>query len=222
VVADIEKMNNLKVMVIGDTIIDEYHYCNPLGKSSKSPTISTIFLRSETFAGGVLAIANHLEQLAGSVKLVTCLGKENTASSVIDKTLSKGVDSKFFTRNDGPTPVKRRYLDRYQNVKLFEVTFMNDRHIDNPLEKEVIQYLNKEIPKYDLVVITDFGHGFITPELLNVSRIKPTMWLLMRRPTVIILVITTLPSTINPITYLLMKKNFACLSVITMVTWKPW
>ncbi|HTA27323.1 MAG TPA: PfkB family carbohydrate kinase [Bacteroidia bacterium] len=167
VVADIEKMNNLKVMVIGDTIIDEYHYCNPLGKSSKSPTISTIFLRSETFAGGVLAIANHLEQLAGSVKLVTCLGKENTASGVIGKTLSKGVNAKFFTRNDGPTPVKRRYLDRYQNVKLFEVTFMNDQHINTELEKEVVQYLNKEIPNYDLVIITDFGHGFITPGIIK-------------------------------------------------------
>ncbi len=167
VVGDIEKMNNLKVMVIGDTIIDEYHYCNPLGKSSKSPTISTVFLRAETFAGGVLAIANHMEQFAGSVKLVTCLGKENTASAVIDKTLSQGVDSKFFTRDDGPTPVKRRYLDRYQNVKLFEVTFMNDKHINEKLEKEVVQYLNKEIPKYDMVVITDFGHGFITPGIIK-------------------------------------------------------
>ena len=167
IVKDIDNLNNLKVLVIGDTIIDEYHYCNPLGKSSKSPTISTIFLRSEIFAGGVLAIANHLEQFAGNVKLVTCLGKENTASGIIDKTLSKGVDAKFFTRNDGPTPVKRRYLDRYQNVKLFEVTFMNDHHIDAKLEKETIQYLNKEIPKYDLVIITDFGHGFITPGIIK-------------------------------------------------------
>ena len=172
VAADIEKMNNLKVMVIGDTIIDEYHYCNPLGKSSKSPTISTIFLRSETFAGGVLAIANHLEQLAGNVKLVTCLGDENKSSNAIDKTLSKGVDAKFFTRKDGPTPVKRRYLDRYQNVKLFEVTFMNDHYIDTKLEKEVIQYLNKEVPKYDMVIITDFGHGFITPEIIKCIQSK--------------------------------------------------
>ncbi len=139
----------------------------PLGKSSKSPTISTIFLRDETFAGGVLAIANHLEQFAGTVKLVTCLGKEKTASAVIDKTLSKGVDAKFFEREDGPTNVKRRYLDKYMNVKLFEVTFMNDHYINTELEKEVIQYLNKEIPKYDLVIITDFGHGFVTPGIIK-------------------------------------------------------
>jgi rfaE bifunctional protein kinase chain/domain/rfaE bifunctional protein nucleotidyltransferase chain/domain len=172
IVKDIDNLSNLKVLVIGDTIIDEYHYCLPLGKSSKSPTISSIFLRAETFAGGVLAIANHLEQFAGSVKLVTCLGKENTERTVIDKTLSKGVDVKFFERNDGPTNVKRRYLDRYQNIKLFEVTFMNDQYIDEALEKETIQYLGKEIPQYDLVIITDFGHGFITPGIIKCIQAK--------------------------------------------------
>jgi len=167
IVKELDDLSKLKVLVIGDTIIDEYHYCVPLGKSSKSPTISTIFLRDETYAGGVLAIANHLEQFAGTVKLITCLGKEKTASDVIDKTLSKGVDVKFFERTDGPTNVKRRYLDKYMNVKLFEVTFMNDHYINSQLEKQVINYLDKEIPKYDLVVITDFGHGFITPNIIK-------------------------------------------------------
>lgn len=172
IVKDLDKLSNLKVLVIGDTIIDEYHYCTPLGKSSKSPTISTIFRRSETYAGGVLAIGNHLEQFAGTVKLVTCLGKEKTESAVISKTLSKGVDAKFFERSDGPTNVKRRYLDTYMNIKLFEVTFMNDQLIDTKLEKEVIKYLEKEIPQYDLVVITDFGHGFITPEIIKCIQSK--------------------------------------------------
>lgn len=167
ILAEIEKMNKLKILVIGDTIIDEYHYCTPLGKSSKSPTISSIFMREEVFAGGVLAVANHLEQFAGEVKLITCLGKQNLQDKIINKTLSQGVDAKFFEREDGPTNTKRRYLDRYMNIKLFEVTFMNDHYIDEKLEKEVIHYLKKELPKYDLVLVTDFGHGFITPGIIK-------------------------------------------------------
>jgi len=167
ILGELEKLNKLKVMVIGDTIIDEYHYCSPLGKSSKSPTISSIYMREEVFAGGVLAVANHLEQFAGDVKLVTCLGKQNMQDKVIGKTLSQGVDAKFFVREDGPTPTKRRYLDKYMNIKLFEVTFMNDHYIEEKLEKEVIAYLKKELPKYDLVLVTDFGHGFITPNVIK-------------------------------------------------------
>ncbi len=164
---EIEKLNKLKVMVIGDTIIDEYHYCAPLGKSSKSPTISSIYMREEVYAGGVLAVANHLEQFAGEVKLVTCLGKQNLQDKVIKKNLSPGVDSKFFERADGPTNTKRRYLDKYMNIKLFEVTFMNDHYIDEKLEAEIISYLKKELPKYDMVLVTDFGHGFITPNIIK-------------------------------------------------------
>ncbi len=123
----IDKLSELKVLVIGDTIVDEYHHVLPLGKSSKSPTISTLFQNALSYAGGVLAIANHLEQFAGKVQLVTCLGRQNDQMEVISPKLSKGVNSKFFYREDGPTVTKRRYITRFMNSKLFEVTFMNER-----------------------------------------------------------------------------------------------
>ncbi|MCX6268206.1 MAG: PfkB family carbohydrate kinase [Bacteroidetes bacterium] len=165
VISYINALKDVNVLVIGDTIIDEYHYCLPLGKSSKSPTISTVFIRSEEYAGGALAIANHVEQYCNRVELVTVLGSQNKQEDVIDKNLSRGVERKFFYRSDSPTNTKRRYLDKYLNTKLFEVTFMNDKFIDSELENEIISYLKKNIDQYDLVLICDFGHGFISPGL---------------------------------------------------------
>src|ERR1041385_3729880 len=72
VVKEIDKTKSTRALIIGDTIIDEYHYCTPLGKSSKSPTISTIFKYGQSFAGGVLAIANHISQFSEKVELITC------------------------------------------------------------------------------------------------------------------------------------------------------
>jgi rfaE bifunctional protein nucleotidyltransferase chain/domain len=165
VISFINGLKDAKVLVIGDTIIDEYHYCRPLGKSSKSPTISTIFLNGEAYAGGVLAIANHLEQYAGRVELVTVLGSQHTQEEIIEKNLSPGVERKFFYRNDSPTNTKRRYIDTYLNIKLFEVTFINDKFLDHVLEGEIIDYLKTRIHDYDFILISDFGHGFITPGL---------------------------------------------------------
>ncbi|MBI2271675.1 MAG: adenylyltransferase/cytidyltransferase family protein [Bacteroidetes bacterium] len=167
IINEIEKLKNLNVLVIGDTIIDEYHTCRPLGKSSKSPTISTMFLKGESYAGGVLAIANHLDQFAGKVELVTCLGKQNPQQEIIEQKLSGNINKKFFLRNDGPTPTKRRYLDTYLNLKLFEVTFMNDTYLANDLEKEVIAHLEKALKNADMVLVADFGHGFITPGIIK-------------------------------------------------------
>lgn len=163
----LEDLNKLKILVIGDTIIDEYHTCTPIGKSSKSPTISTIFRSGVSYAGGTLAIANHLDQYAKEVHIVTLLGKENSQQELIDEKLSSAVSRKYFYRPDAPTPTKRRYIDTYLNLKLFEVTFMNDRHLETPIEQEVISYLREVIADYDMVMIADFGHGFITPNIID-------------------------------------------------------
>ena len=159
----IESLTDLKVLVIGDTIIDEYHYIKSLGKSSKSPTLSTQFVRAEVFAGGVLAIANHLNEFAGEVHLVTCLGTENDQLDVIEEKISEDIKTRYFYRNDGPTPAKRRYIAEYMNAKVFEVTYMNDEDLEKSLEAEMIAYLESQIPNYDLIVVSDFGHGLITP-----------------------------------------------------------
>lgn len=167
IIDEIEKLKDAKVLVIGDTIIDEYHYCKPLGKSSKSPTISSVYLRGESYAGGVLAIANHLSQFAGKVEMITCLGEENTQLELIQDKLSPAIESKFFYRKNAPTPTKRRYLDKYLNIKLFEVTFMNDSYIEQELETSMIAYLERVLPQYDMVMIADFGHGLISPNIIK-------------------------------------------------------
>lgn len=167
VIADLEALNTLKVLVIGDTIIDEYHYCRPLGKSSKSPTISSVLLREEQYAGGVLAIANHLDQFAGSVELVTCLGAKDERRAMIEQKLSPAIKNHFFVRPDGPTPIKRRYLDHYLNIKLFEVTFLNEEPLAGALEAQIIARLEERLPHCDLVVVADFGHGMLSPGIID-------------------------------------------------------
>ena len=44
---------------------------------------------------------------------------------------------------------------------------MNDRHIDSKLEKEILFYLKTAVKKHDMILVTDFGHGFITPAIIS-------------------------------------------------------
>lgn len=167
IIQHIENLKDMKVLVIGDTIIDEYHYCQPLGKSTKSANISSKFLEGHSYAGGVLAIANHLDQFAGEVNLYTLLGETDSQEELIRKKLGSGVKEHFFYRKDSPTPTKRRYLDKYLSIKLFEVTFMNDSPMEAELEKQILEKLQAKIKEADLVIVADFGHGMITPGLIR-------------------------------------------------------
>jgi cytidyltransferase-like protein len=60
VVNFLDGASGLKVLVIGETIIDEYVYCDALGKSGKEPVLVSRQVDTERFAGGVIAVANHI------------------------------------------------------------------------------------------------------------------------------------------------------------------
>ena len=60
---------SLRVLVVGEAIVDEYRYCETLGKSGKEPILATRYLHSETFAGGILAVANHVAAICDRVSL---------------------------------------------------------------------------------------------------------------------------------------------------------
>ena len=163
----LDSLKDLKVLVVGDGIVDEYHYCEPLGKSAKANIIVNRYLDNEVFAGGAFAIANHVSSLCDEVQLVTLLGKENSREDFISEKLAPNVKVKFFYREDGPTIVKKRYVHNYSSEKLFEVNFINDRFIDGSLEGQVSDYFESIVSRYDLVLVSDFGHGFITEKIFN-------------------------------------------------------
>lgn len=166
VIDQLIKLKSMKILVIGEAIIDEYHYTTPMGKSSKEPLVVHRYDREESFAGGALATVNHTAALSDNVTLVTLLGKSPSCESFIRTHLKKTIKPKFFFR-DGSTIIKRRYIDQYANQKLFQVSFIWDDFIAPILEKTIAAYLKREIPKYDLVMVNDFGHGFLTPKLIR-------------------------------------------------------
>jgi bifunctional ADP-heptose synthase (sugar kinase/adenylyltransferase) len=132
-----------------------------MGKSAKENIVPTRFMRGETFAGGVLAAANHIAGFCDKVHLVTCLGARNSYKDFIKGHLKPNITTKFFMRGDAPTTVKRRFVEHSFLVKLFEVCFIDDKPLPAPVERELHSYLKGIIKGYDLVLVGDFGHGFI-------------------------------------------------------------
>jgi sugar/nucleoside kinase (ribokinase family) len=75
--------------------------------------------------------------------------------------MKPNVSSKFFFRPDGPTVIKRRYVQSFLVTKLFEVSFFNDQGLPADVDHMFCRYISDVIGDYDLVVIADFGHGLI-------------------------------------------------------------
>lgn len=158
----LHNLEKLKVLLVGDGIIDEYHYCHPMGKAAKSNLVVNKYIDHEVFAGGAFAIANHAAGVCGQVDMVTLLGREDSREQYVRDNLKPNVTPTFFFRPDGPTVIKTRFVHQYLNQKLFEVNYINDVYIEGELEQEIIDHLARVTPEYDLVLVSDFGHGFVT------------------------------------------------------------
>jgi rfaE bifunctional protein nucleotidyltransferase chain/domain len=161
----LDQMSSLKVLVIGDTILDEYQYVQAMGKSSKDPILAVQYQSHDLFAGGVLAVANHVANFAKHVQLVTVLGERDRQEGFIRSQLRSNISPHFLTQPNAPTLIKRRFIDGYTFNKLFEVYVMDDRGLPAEEEDDVCKWLKEELPKYDVVIAADFGNGAISAKM---------------------------------------------------------
>lgn len=168
IVEELMTLKNLKILVVGDAIIDQYHYCTPMGRSSKEPIIVHKHVSEESFIGGALATANHLCALSKNIHLLTVLGKKQSKEFFIRKKLNPAVKTAFYTRNDVETTVKRRYIDVGTKQKLFQISFIRDDFIPPAVEEKILSFLKKTLSGYDLVVVNDFGHGLLTAKMIRI------------------------------------------------------
>ena len=67
----IEDISKLKVLVIGEIIIDQYVFCEALGKSGKEPVLVLRDLETQEYLGGSLAIASHLSSFCETVSVLS-------------------------------------------------------------------------------------------------------------------------------------------------------
>lgn len=168
VLAEIDKIGDCAVLVVGDAIIDEYQYVFPMGKAGKENLIATRYQDEECFAGGVFATANHLASFCKRVEIITILGEKDNYEDFIRKHLKPNVVLHALKREGAPTTRKVRFVDPHYIRKMFEVAYINDDPILPELEEQLNRLLKTRIGEFDAVIANDFGHGMIKQTTVDI------------------------------------------------------
>lgn len=161
------KASELRVLVVGDAIIDEYHYVNTMGKSAKEHMIATRYESSERFAGGVFAAANHIASFCKEVEILTMLGSDDSQEDFIRAHLAENVRLTPIMRENTPTTRKSRFIDAGYIRKLFEVYYFDDSPPPHHVREEICNTIAERADDFDLVVVTDFGHGMLDDDAID-------------------------------------------------------
>lgn len=161
----LKSLSDIKVLVIGDAILDEYVFCRSLEKSGKEALISYESLNSEIHLGGVFAVANHLAGFTQNATILTCIG--SNTYELIEGSLDPSLERCIFVDNNIKTLIKTRYVDNYKLTKVFSLYNSNGFEMCNETEEKILKYLERNISRFDMVLISDFGHGLITTKILD-------------------------------------------------------
>lgn len=158
-------LSQLKVCVLGDTIVDEYIDCEALGMSQEDPTIVVSPLLRERFVGGAAIVASHAKSLGAEVIFSSILGEDDQAEFIKHKLSQQGVKASFYSENDRPTTLKQRY--RANGKTLLRVNHLRQHSIASETSQNILRDLLPILAECNLVIFSDFSYGFLPQPLVD-------------------------------------------------------
>ena len=161
----VDSWANTKLLVIGDSILDQYAGCEALGMSAEAPVLVVRELQKKNFIGGASIVASHIKSLGAECNFLSVLGKDDTGQIIKKELSNKGILCEFIEDESRPTTFKKRYI--VENQKLFRVSRLNDHFLDKTIEKEFIDKLEQIVPNVHGIVISDFVYGVITQRIIS-------------------------------------------------------
>lgn len=160
----LEKLSGLRVIVIGDLIVDEYVTCEPLGMSQEDPSIVVTPIDSQKFLGGAGIVAAHASGLGGQVSFISVAGDDEVGSFAIAELEKSNIAASVFTDSSRPTTLKQRL--RADGKTLLRVSHLHQGSISSELQDRIRNEALQLLPQADVLIFSDFNYGCLPQELI--------------------------------------------------------
>lgn len=161
----ISAFSDLKVLVLGDAILDQYAHCEGARVASESPIVSVKPVSEEWFIGGAGLIARQAAVLGARPTFVTCCEEDEAFGRIRSSLERSGVEVHNLPAPGRKAYTKTRYL--VGGKKVFKVDRGNPAPIPIETSDELIEMLQERLAAHDGLIVTDFGYGLFGPTLAN-------------------------------------------------------
>ena len=161
----LDHIKNLRVCVIGDTIVDEYITCDPLGMSQEDPTIVVTPIAREKFIGGAAIVAAHARGLGAQVQFYSVIGNDETAVFVEEILQQHWIKTHLYRDESRPTTLKQRY--RASEKTLLRVSHLRQHSIPVELRNRIFDDIKTVLNDIDLVIFSDFNYGCLPQSIVD-------------------------------------------------------
>ena len=171
----IPRFSDVKILVIGDLILDEFVW-GQVSRISPEAPVPVVWVKSESFMpGGAANVANNIASLGAKVYIAGVVGNDERAGALKEKLIEKGINIDGVITDEGrPTTLKTRVVAHHQQVVRIDREKIEG--ISTSVLDKIIIYVKSTIDEMDAIIIEDYGKGVISArllkEVLTIAKIK--------------------------------------------------
>ena len=160
----IDDFGGVRLLVIGDLVLDEYVWGDVDRVSPEAP-VPVVRVRDETvMLGGAANAARNVVALGGSVECCSVIGSDAAGGRIAQLLKDLGVDPGGLVEVDGrPTTRKTRIVARSQQLVRF------DRETFDPpppaAGRELLKLMGRAAARVQGVIVEDYGKGVLSRQI---------------------------------------------------------
>ncbi len=162
----VKNFPKIRVLVIGDFILDEFVW-GSVDRISPEAPVPVVSVNRETFMpGGALNVAHNIRTLKSQAVPCGIVGRDLWGRMLAKEMRRQGIETGGVIYDSGRrTTLKTRVIAHSQQVVRFDREDVQEMKKED--SKKVLEFVKQAIPKVDAVIIEDYGKGMITSDLLT-------------------------------------------------------
>lgn len=154
--------SDTKVLIAGDVMLDKYYFGSVERISPEAPVPIVNIKKEESRLGGASNVANNISSLGGQVMLCGAVGHDFFGKEIERMAKKKNITTSFI-KTPQPTITKARIIGGKQQI--VRLDYEEGIVLSQEDQEEVKNCIAKALPGYQILVISDYGKGFISEEL---------------------------------------------------------
>jgi D-beta-D-heptose 7-phosphate kinase / D-beta-D-heptose 1-phosphate adenosyltransferase len=162
----IENFTKLKILVIGDAILDTYVKGNPDRVCREAPVLVFNVDEQEYQCGGAANTAINVATLGAQSYYLTVLGKDASSKELIDILKKNKVHTDYILRDKSRVTIAKKRITAASHI-LMRVDEGTTTEISETCEKELLKNVSELLPQIDAIILSDYGFGVITNNIVK-------------------------------------------------------
>jgi len=160
-----------KIAVVGDIVADIYIYGKPFKLSREAPVLVIRHESERIVPGGAGNAINNLAQLGASVYPISIIGNDEAGRAVLNHFADDNINLEGLIISDEQDTVSKTRImagdDHTSKQQVIRIDKEAQYHIAPHLEEDLLSYLTNISKEIDALLVSDYGHGVITPKLIE-------------------------------------------------------